>query len=85
MNKSLESLCYLDDIAHGRKMNLDPHELKLIVEKDLKVLNILKNKLVNILAIIHFNKLETYNIACVKGRELTEKEFTLIKEWLERD
>ena len=39
---SLEALCYLDDIAHGRKMKLDAHELKLIVEKDLKALEIIK-------------------------------------------
>ena len=41
MIKSLEALCYLDDIAHGRKMSLDAHELKLIIEKDLKVLEII--------------------------------------------
>lgn len=32
----LEALSYLDDIAHGRKMNLDPHELKIIIENILK-------------------------------------------------
>ena len=42
MSKGLEALCYLDDIAHGRKMNLDAHELKLIVEKELKALEIIK-------------------------------------------
>ena len=41
MEKDLESLSctealeYLDDIAHGRKMSYDPHELKLVVEKGL--------------------------------------------------
>ena len=30
-----EALCYLDDIAHGRKMEYDPHVLKKIVEKHL--------------------------------------------------
>ena len=34
--EGLEALCYLDDIAHGRKMEFDPHELKNIVEKELK-------------------------------------------------
>jgi len=32
----LEALEYLDDIAHGRKMKYDPHELKKIVEKALE-------------------------------------------------
>ena len=31
-----EALSYLDDIAHGRKMEYDPHVLKRIVEKGLK-------------------------------------------------
>ena len=42
MIKGLEALCYLDDIAHGRKMSLDPHELKLIVEKELTELEQLR-------------------------------------------
>ena len=32
----LQALDYLDDIAHGRKMSLDPHELKLTIEAALK-------------------------------------------------
>ena len=54
------------------------------VAKDLEVLDIIKKKLVNILAFVHFDSLECYNLACVKGRELTEAEFNLIKEWIER-
>ena len=46
MSKELEALCYLDDIAHGRKMDLDPHELKLIIEKALKALEIIKENLI---------------------------------------
>ena len=45
-----EALCYLDDIAHGRKMEYDPHVLKKIVEKHLgdgifavKILRIIYN------------------------------------------
>ena len=41
MTKGLEALQYLDDIAHGRKMDLDAHELKLIVEKELRALEII--------------------------------------------
>ena len=40
--KALEALYYLDDIAHGRKMIHNPHELELIIEKDLKTLEIIK-------------------------------------------
>ena len=32
----LEALCYLDDIAHGRKTEFDPHQLKIIIETALK-------------------------------------------------
>lgn len=39
---SLEALCYLDDIAHGRKMIYDPHSLKLLIEEELEAFNILK-------------------------------------------
>lgn len=39
---SKEALGYLDDIAHGRKMNYDPHKFKEIVAEDLEVLEILK-------------------------------------------
>ena len=42
MLEALDALCYLDDIAHGRKMSLDPHELKLIIEKELKAWNFIK-------------------------------------------
>ena len=31
-----EALCYLDDIAHGRKMEFDPHVLKRIVQNGLE-------------------------------------------------
>ena len=46
--KGLEALDYLDDIAHGRKMPYDAHELKLIIEKELKALRIIENKCVDI-------------------------------------
>ena len=32
----LQALDYLEDIAHGRKMGFDPHELKLLIETTLK-------------------------------------------------
>ena len=38
----LEALSYLDDIAHGRKMEFDPHELVEIIKPHLKASEILK-------------------------------------------
>ena len=46
--KSLEALYYLDDIAHGRKMIYDPHELEQIIEKELKTLEIIKERRCNV-------------------------------------
>lgn len=43
--KTKEALQYLDDIAHGRKMELDPHELKEIIAKDLDKLEIFESGL----------------------------------------
>ena len=60
---SKEALCYLDDIAHGRKMEYDPHELKCIVEKDLKILEIIKRKLIiatNFVSFITYDNDEEY-------------------------
>ena len=74
---SKEALCYLDDIAHGRKMEYDAHELKCIVEKDLEVLEIVKtHKLLNYVI---------KNEKCAKMYNLTEKEINKIKEWLENE
>lgn len=70
MSKGLEALCYLDDIAHGRKMSLDSHELKLIIEKELKALEIIKRK---------------YNFGaggCLTCYGLAQEEFDLLKEVL---
>lgn len=40
---SLEALNYLEDIAYGRKMKYDPHDLKLIVKKSLDILHFVKD------------------------------------------
>ena len=85
--KSIEALEYLDDIAHGRIMDYDPHELKLIVEKDLEILELLKNKIVN-MEILKFlieeygndKALEIYNFYSIK---LTKEELLKLKQWLD--
>lgn len=55
-----------------------------IVEKDLEVLDILKNKRVNINKISKVGKLENYNSICAIGTDLTFEEYKAIKNWLER-
>ena len=78
---SKEALCYLDDIAHGRKMEYDPHELKCIVEKDLEVLEIIKKYLVRI-----FDYPEGGDYFCLELHKfIYEKEGIKFKEWLEND
>ena len=70
--KSIEALVYLDDIAHGRIMDYDAHELKLIVEKDLEVLAILKKYL-------------GYNIFIIylSASDIDIDEYKKVMKWLE--
>ena len=87
MSKGLEALQYLDDIAHGRKMDLDAHELKLIVEKELRALEIIKKKKVNMISLlssIEWHNPSHYNdsVGCPIGCELTQEEYDLLKEVL---
>lgn len=84
MSKGLEALCYLGDIAHGRKMNLDPHELKLIIENETnkKALEIIKEKEVNVFIFLHSGDLETYNDMVEDNRKLTQEEYDFLKEVL---
>ena len=82
---SREALCYLDDIAHGRKMEYDPHELKCIVEKDLEVLEIIKKKNVATFLIPCCNNARDYSMKTSGFEALTDKEFKLLKEWLENE
>ena len=82
---SIEALCYLDDIAHGRKMRLDPHELKLFIEKDLKALKIIKTRLVDMVDILTSASYSLFNQKRVSLRGLTpisKEEYDLLKEVL---
>lgn len=85
MIKALEALRYLDDIAHGRKMSLDPHKLELIVEKELKALDIIRKKGIILQFIKETYTVEQYN-AGVFGtlvKPLTQEEYEILKEELE--
>ena len=92
--KALEALAYLDDIAHGRKMDYDPHELKLLVEKELKALEIIKKKQVDIglflesLSVWHMPSINYYNQEIsmrdwAETKKLSKSDFNLLKEVLE--
>lgn len=52
--------------------------------KDLEVLEILKNKRVNINKISKVKNLCNYNSICAIGTDLTFEEYKTIKNWLER-
>ena len=77
MSKGLEALCYLDDIAHGRKMDLDPHELKLIIEKELKALEIILKYFDNMMFIDSLDSLPE------KTYKKYKEDFDLLKEVIE--
>ena len=82
MSKVLEALCYLDDIAHGRKMDYDAHELKLIIEKELKALEIIKTKYVDIGWLIRSQNYSKYNLGVGSSQALKKEEYDLLKEVL---
>ena len=90
MNKELtplEALCYLDDIAHGRKMKYDAHELKLFIEEQLRALEIIKEK---VFPLVYFeylperkgNEYRVYDNELYQYSDLTQSEYELLKEVL---
>lgn len=61
-----------------------------IIKKDLDVLEIIKNKRVNVNTLISsiigaINPLEYYNEEVSSRLKLTQQEFDLLKEWLENE
>ena len=54
------------------------------LKQDLEVLEILKNKRVNINKISKVKNLCNYNSICAIGTDLTFEEYKTIKNWLER-
>lgn len=55
-----------------------------IIEKDLEVLETIKNKLVFPLALM-FLPYELYNQSVMKEQQLTQEEYDKIKEWLRNE
>ena len=73
----------MERIGKGESLEGTYNEF-LLIKKDLEVLEILKNKRVNINKIIKVGKLENYNSICAIGTDLTFEEYKAIKNWLER-
>ena len=63
-------------------------DLRDVIEKDLEILEIIKNKRIDmelLIKVVIFNDYRIYNFELGNStRELTETEFNLIKEWLKR-
>ena len=73
------------------KMGIDDNEENFkIIEKDLEVLEIIKNKRLSVNTLIVSiigakNPLEFYNEEVSSKLKLTQQEFDLLKEWLENE
>lgn len=98
MNSIFEALGYLDDMAHGRKMNLDPHELKISIEEEIERLQQVEAMYVNCLiqGVKQKKILMILKDICLEGKDKYGKgtwgwvEFDLnrypkLKEWLKEE
>ena len=83
---SEEALGYLNDIAHGRKMDLDAQDLKEIVAKDLEVLRIIKRRNINVEDLRIFNTFSSFNQrrSLIGLSLITKEEFKLLQRWIEQ-
>ena len=75
----------LELICEAKSLNRDDGRvcfLRNIIEKDLEILEILKNKNVDVDLIKNIMK-DNRKIECYPDDNLTQEEFNKIKEWLE--
>ena len=91
MNKELEALERLKNhtisyVGSDYKVSTDSREEQIkdleLIEKELKALEIIKEKEVNVFIFLHSGDLETYNNMVEDNRKLTQEEFDLLKEVL---
>lgn len=76
---ALVALNYLEDIAQGRKIDYDPHDLEQIVEKIVVAVEIVNKKRVNIDFLLRLGY-EDYNIGLSGERKIWDTEYNLLKE-----
>ena len=77
----------LELICEAKSVNFNNERicfLRRLIEKDLKVLEILKNKNVDVDLIKNIMK-DNRKFECYPDDNLTQGEFNKIKEWLEND
>ena len=79
---SKESLNNIKNLFIGSPIN--PTQQIEIIEKDLEILEILKNKNVDVDLIKNIMK-DNRKFECYPDDNLTQEEFELVKEWLEND
>ena len=77
-----DEMIYHSDCAFIEIENIFKQELD-IIEKDLEVLEILENKSVDIHLIKDIMK-DDRKFECYPDENLTQEEFNIIKEWLEK-
>lgn len=80
--KSKEALSKIKNILREDEFSWDYIEELEKIEEDLNVLEILKNKKVNVMVLDHLNNVKQYNEWRVNDRSLTEEEFKKLKEWV---
>ena len=87
MSKGLEALKELTNELLGHTALLTDDDVKAketIIEKELKALEVIKNKKVNVFLLINCDSLEEYNSQTYvyPQRQLTQEEYNLLKEVL---
>lgn len=81
---SKEALNNIKNLFIGSPINLT-QQIE-IIEKDLEVLDIIKNKDVRIRVLLASKNVEEYNYSILfEIQHLTQEEFYLLKEWLKND
>lgn len=85
MSKSLEALDILINSleAYDYTAKVSYEGEYLAIKKELKALEIIKNKLVRVRTLIHSPNLDVYNALLEKRLQLTQEEYDLLKEVLE--
>ena len=90
MSKGLKALRRIDNhlIRHDETQRKEFDEYVSIIEKELKTLEFIKYKQVNISALFELDNLHQYNNYCnmVGGcKKLTREQYGLLKEYLNND